>query len=481
MIRKSSLQFRIFLYMILMVVVAFFVISVVTIIEYKERARKYHQDRLIYKEEQIKTQIQYVLSQSSEIVSEENLPKIFEREIFQIANMQNISFNIYNLRGEFLMSSNAFLDEKSINKCIEDNILQKIENSANKRVSRISSKSNGSYQSSYAYFYDNQFKPIGILNIPYFENDSFNEALLYKFLKNIAIVYLVWIFIAVLVSYFLSKYITKNLKSVENLLKNTNLLSKNAKIIENNSTKEIEVLVNAYNLMVEQLEQSKKELSKIEREEAWREMARKVAHEIKNPLTPMKLMVQNFERKFSPKDPEVEKKVEHLCNSLVQHIDSLSEITDAFSSFTSTQEDRKSVDVNKLIRKSIDIFEQNIEFITEQEEILAELDVNQFNRVIINLVKNAVQSVENVEKPKIKIRTWQAGEEIGLMVQDNGVGISKENMERIFEPKFTTKTKGSGIGLAIVKNVVNLHKGTIEVKSKEGEGTKFIIRIKQKE
>lgn len=477
MFGKSSLQFRIFLSMILLVVLSFIVIALVTIEQYRKQSVQYHNERLFRKEEQIKAQIQYVFSQTTYPVETQYIPLIFKNEIYQIANIQNVNFNLYDLQGNLLKSSQAVLDEKFANTCISDTILEHLNSSLDKRFIKQQLIDNKGYQSSYSYVNDNQFKPIVILNIPNFENDSFNETSLKGSLLNLTIAYTILLILTGLIAFLISKYITKSLKTIEQKLTQTQLLQRNEKIILENPSTEISQLISAYNSMVDQIEESKIELAKTERERAWREMAKQIAHEIKNPLTPMRLTIQNFQRRFEPTALDARKKLNEFSETLIQHVDTLSNIASAFSSFTAMpEENREYLDINSIIKRTIDIFNKNyILFSSQTNEIIAFVDKNQINRLFINLLKNAVQATENIKKPLIEISTSITDSEICISVKDNGIGIEKSLQEKIFEPKFTTKSTGSGLGLAMVKNIVENYKGRIVLTSEKNQGAVFVI------
>ena len=240
----------------------------------------------------------------------------------------------------------------------------------------------------------------------------------------------------------------------------TELSKQNKKIYLDNPGEEIEKLISAYNGMIDELGQSAVKLARSEREQAWREMAKQVAHEIKNPLTPMRLSVQSFERKFDPNDPDIHQKVKEYSNTLIQQIDTMSSIASAFSNFAEMPaQQNETLNVVKIVKLALDIFNEDyIHFIADEEEIIAKLDRTQLIRVVTNLVKNAIQAVPDVESPRVLVTVASEGNMVKLSVADNGHGIEKDNEDKIFEPKFTTKTSGMGLGLGMVKNIVETYK-----------------------
>lgn len=224
-------------------------------------------------------------------------------------------------------------------------------------------------------------------------------------------------------------------------MQQTRLNERNEKIILNKASSEIEVLVAAYNNMIDQLEESAAKLARSEREQAWREMAKQVAHEIKNPLTPMRLSVQSFERKFNPEDENIKEKLAEYSQTLIQQIDVMSSIASAFSDFAKMPTQKKEeIEVISVVKLALDIFnEKSIKYLPENKELFAFLDKTQLIRIVTNLVKNAIQATENEENPLIQVEVLEHQNIIKIVVSDNGKGISNDVKDLIFEPKFTTK------------------------------------------
>ncbi|WP_340076383.1 sensor histidine kinase [Leptobacterium sp. I13] len=470
--------------MILLVVVASILIAGVTIYQYREQSKDYHKNRLERKEEQIRASIDYVLQRTTYPVETQYLHLIFKDEIYQIANVQNVNFNLYSLNGDLIKSSLPQLENDSIARCLKPEILNQLDVSPDRHYVEKKVTAGERFQSSYSFITDGKFKPVGILNLPYFEDDSFNTMELREFLVRLGVVYLFMLGIAIVLAYITSKYITRSLKTVSDKLDQTRLSERNEKIIVPSATQEIKSLIDAYNAMIDELEESAVKLARSEREQAWREMAKQVAHEIKNPLTPMRLNVQNFQRKFDPKDPDIEKKMTDYSKTLIQQIDTLSNIASAFSNFANMPaQQNETLNVVKIVKLALDIFNEDyIQFVAEEKEIIAKLDRTQLIRVITNLVKNAIQAIPEDKTPKIVVSVHSEGNKVKITVADNGSGVSEENKDKVFEPKFTTKTSGMGLGLGMVKNIVETYHGTINFTSQSGKGTVFTVTFpKEKE
>lgn len=475
---KLSLRVRIFFAMILLVLIASILILGVTVHQYNEEAQDYHRDRLDRKESAIQSHLNSVIRRTTYPVTTENIPLIFKDEITIVADIHNLQINLYDLDGTLLKSSKETLKIDSISKCIDAEVLNALSNTAERRYVAKNVQNGETFLSSYTYLTDTKFKPLAILNLPYLENDEFLNKELNEFLKRLGYAYVLMLVIAIILALLLSKYITKTLKTISDKIKETRLEKRNKKINIESSSEEISTLVNSYNSMIDELEESAVKLATSEREQAWREMAKQVAHEIKNPLTPMRLSVQSFQRKFDPNDENIHEKVDEYSKTLIQQIDTMSSIASAFSNFAKMPAQKNEMlNVVKIVKLALDIFnEEYIVFNAEEEEIIAKLDRTQLIRVVTNLVKNGIQAIPNdKEDPKIYVEVTSVIDEVKITVSDNGIGISEENKTKIFEPKFTTKSSGMGLGLAMVKNIVETYNGNITFTSQIGEGATFIV------
>lgn len=465
--------------MILLVLVASVLIAGVTIYQYREQAIDYHEARLERKEEQILQAIEFTLQRTTYPITTENLGLIFKDEIYRIAIIENANFNIYDLEGQLIKSSRPKFNIDSVSICLEPHVLNALRSGNSKRYVEINEAAGDTYQASYSLITDSRFKPIGILNLSYFQENSFYENELREFLLRLGAVYLLMLLAAISLAYFISKYITRSLQTISEKLTQTRLAKINEKIYLEDSSEEISKLIAAYNSMIEELEESAAKLARSEREQAWREMAKQVAHEIKNPLTPMRLSVQSFERTFDPSDPKVGEKIAEYSRTLIQQIDTLSSIASAFSTFAKMPaQQNENLDVAAIVKLALDIFnEPYIHFLAEEEGIIAKMDRTQLIRVVTNLVKNAIQAVPDVRHPRILVSVTADRDWAKIMVADNGVGISDVHMEKIFEPKFTTKTSGMGLGLGMVRSIVEGAGGTIKLTSQPGKGTVFTVLL----
>jgi len=477
--KRLSLRSRIFVYMILLVLVASVLIAAVTLFQYNEQSKDYHKQRLERKETQLLSSIDYVIRGTTWPRETEYLDLIFKDKIYEIADNLSVEFNIYDLGGTLVKSSKPSFENDTLVACMSTEILNDLMNSVDKRYVETNETLGGDYRSSYIIFTDFKSKPLGILNVPYFEDDSFNDDELKEFLVRLGYAYFVMLLVAIAFAYFVSRYITRSLKTISSKMNETRLEKRNQKIELKGASEEVSLLVESYNSMIDELEESAVKLARSEREQAWREMAKQVAHEIKNPLTPMRLSVQSFQRKFDPNDPDARQKIDEYSKTLIQQIDTMSSIASAFSNFAKMPAQKnETLNVVEVVDLALDIFaEDYLTFKCDKKEIIAKLDRTQLIRVITNLVKNAIQAISQIDNPKVDIELTDDSKNVIIIVSDNGHGITDENKPKVFEPKFTTKTSGIGLGLAMIKNIIETYNGNITFTSNEGEGSTFKVTL----
>ncbi len=466
--------------MIVMIIVASIILASISIFNFKNQAKQYHRERLENKEQAIKENINYVLTNTTYPLTSGNLSFIFKDKIHELSDIHNLEINIYDLDGNLLKSSKSRFSIDPAAPPIPKYILKLVQSSVEKRYVDIKNSNGVKNRSSYSLIKDDKFKPLGILNLPYVEDDSYYQTELQNFLIGLAQVYSFMLLVAFAVAYFLSSYITKSLKTISDKLGETSLSQKNEKILLEANSKEINLLIKAYNAMVDELEASAVKLAQSEREEAWQEMAKQVAHEIKNPLTPMRLTVQSFQRKFDANDPNLKQKINDYSETLIQQIDTMSSVASAFSNFASMPaQQNETLNVVDVIELTMDIFnEEYVHFKAEEAVIISKIDRTQLIRIITNLVKNAIQSFpENQQNKAVCVNVKKVLNNVIITVADNGLGIAKEDFNRIFEPKFTTKTSGMGLGLSIIKNIIENYNGTITFESQKEKGTTFTVSL----
>ena len=475
---KMSLRLRIFISMILLVFTATLLVLGSTYYQYRTESDQYNTYRQDRKETQLTKQINYIVSKfdlSNNYEKWENFKIDFE----EITKIHNVEYSIFTLEGKPLFYSYLPLEIISNNYSLDEDFCKMLVSLEGGKITKENTTDVGKFQSSYTVLKDEFGKNYAILFFPYFQDVSFAESELNVFLTTLYQIYFIMLVVAIVLAYFISRYVTRSIETIRLKIGQTGLLKKNEKILLKNATKEIDSLVNSYNKMIDDLEDSAEKLAKSEREQAWEEMARQVAHEIKNPLTPMRLTVQSYQNTNSLESKEEKDKLNDFCDTLIEQIDTMSTVATSFSDFATLPKTQlEKSDIVDTTKKVIEIFEQNnISFTTSKESIVIKLDKEQWIRVMTNLIKNSIQSIPSDRDPNINIEITDSNNSVKVLVSDNGLGVLEENKEKIFEPKFTTKTDGMGLGLGIVKNIINSHRGKISYKSKPKKGTKFTISL----
>ena len=326
---------------------------------------------------------------------------------------------------------------------------------------------------------NNMLEDIAYVYFPYYHNESAYKVVFKHYFAYIVGVNLLIIFLSIWLSWIISNNLTNAITRFTSMISKINLFDKNLQPIRYYKNDELNALVKAYNKMISEIADQRERLSYIEKQSAWQEMARQVAHEVKNPLTPMKLMMQNFERKFDPNDPNNETKVKNLSGVIIGQIEVISRVATAFSEFAQLpKRNDEEINLNREIRNVLTIFsDENIFIHASHDNIMMKIDKDYLARIIINLVTNASQAKADNRKSVINVDIEKIEKRIKIIVNDNGVGISPDKLEKIFDPNFTSKNSGMGIGLTMVKRMVEDYNGTVTVVSEVDKGATFKISM----
>ncbi|MGM0647962.1 MAG: ATP-binding protein [Bacteroidota bacterium] len=339
------------------------------------------------------------------------------------------------------------------------------------------------YSSAYMPFRNTHNDVVAYLNIPYYAKQSEMEEEITGFLATFINIYVFLLAISISIALLLTSYITRPLNLIKQQMRRIKLGASNEKIVWENRD-EIGELINEYNKMIDELERSADLLVRSQRESAWREMAKQVAHEIKNPLTPMKLNVQMLQRSYKAKDPNWENKLVRVTDSLVEQIDNLAAIATEFSDFAKMPvSNPREVDVKDVIAHSIELYSNydhvRITSRNNAENTMVKADYKQLTRVFNNILDNAVQAIPKDKDGWIEIELSGENGRLLVSIKDNGQGIPVEMRNKIFSPSFTTKSSGMGLGLTMVKSILQNAGGKIWFQSIENQGTTFYIEIPQ--
>lgn len=337
------------------------------------------------------------------------------------------------------------------------------------------------FYSVYLPFRSEKNQTVAYLSLPYFAKQYELEEEISGFLVAYLNIYLFLILLTLALTILISNYLSKPIKLLREKIQKVRLEVTNEKI-EWNKEDEIGLLIFEYNRMVDELSESAEKLARSQRESAWREMAQQIAHEIKNPLTPMKLNIQYLEKAWKEGGEDFDKKLGRISKNITEQIDSLSDIASQFSSFAAIDQIKlETIPLKNLLLSSIDLFSHlnHIDFKTNlpENELYIQADRNQFIRILNNLLKNAVQSIAEKASGEIVIKLESINEHAEIQIIDNGCGISQNEKPYIFEPRFTTKTGGMGLGLSLVKKMAENANGTISFESEENKGTKFVLNF----
>ena len=475
---KMSLRLRIFISMIFLVFTATLLILGSTYYQYRTESDQYNSYRQERKENQLKRQINY-------LVNKHNLSNNYDdwgdydNDFDEITKIHSVEYSIFTNQGAPLFYSYLPLDIISNNYSLDKDFANMLVTNEEGKFTSENLTDVGKFQASYSVLKNDAGEKYAILFFPYFQDVSFAESELNVFLSTLYQIYFIMLVVAIVLAYFISRFVTRSIETIRVKIGQTGLLKKNEKIYLNNATKEIDSLVNSYNKMIDDLEDSAERLAKTEREQAWQEMAKQVAHEIKNPLTPMRLTVQSFQKNSGFKSEDEKLKLNDFCEILIEQIDTMSNVATSFSDFATLPKTQlEKTDIVEATKKVVEIFEQNnITLETSDENIFVKLDKEQWIRVMTNLIKNSIQSIPYDRESNIKIKITESSKKVKIIVSDNGLGVSKKNREKIFEPKFTTKSDGMGLGLGIVRSIINSHRGKISYKSKNNKGTDFTISL----
>lgn len=404
-----------------------------------------------------------------------------EAFINQIADFYDTDISLFNTKGNLLASSIGKLyDEHIIGQKMHPqayfhlNQLRESQYSQNERIGSLV------FQAAYAPIFDSRNEVVGYLQLPYFSKQVDLVGEISSVVIGFINLYVLLFIIIVAIAYWVSRNISYPLTLIQQRLSRTTLGNINEPILWQRDD-EIGELVKQYNSMIMQLDESARKLAETERQGAWREIARQIAHEIKNPLTPMKLSIQHLQRAYANNDVNIGDKIKRTTNLLIAQIDVLSELANEFSSFAKMPAPTyEQIDVRNTLLQLVDLYTQGNEHnITLRcaDGIYISFDAGYFNRAVSNLIKNAIQAMPENESGEVNIEVIDGNENIRVYVKDNGSGMSEEQAQKIFVPYFSTKISGMGLGLPIVKNMIESGGGSISFTTRLGVGTEFCITL----
>jgi len=415
-----------------------------------------------------------------------------EEELSKIARDADIDINLFDTQGRLytstrpLMYANGYLS-KQINPKAYIRVIEEKEN----QILLDESLGTKHYRTAYAGIKSYDGKLLGVLSIPYFyARPELDRQIIEVIASALSIFTALFLFFLVL-SYFASHVLTKPLRLLTQKIRKTNLDRPNDPLPWR-SDDEIGLLIREYNRMLVKLEESKQALAQNEKQSAWREMAKQVAHEIKNPLTPMKLTLQHLQRTFpntngsdgslGANESATRRVIQRTFDSLLDQIDNLSDIATSFSDFAKMPLPiNETFEVTAVLNKAADLYADDQRITLRRQvvngPVMAIGDRQLIGRILTNLIINGIQSVPLDRKPVLDLRLYTNDDEVQIEIHDNGAGIPEAIHTKVFLPNFSTKRGGSGLGLAIAKRGVEHAGGSIWFETTEGVGTSFFVSL----
>jgi len=468
-------------------VLSFLVIGIATILFFISRYENSNREKLSRVIHVMENEVRISLSELSIFddvvkVYDEAYREKLEKTIDKISEIHAVDVNLYDLDGNLKVSSLPLPYNKGIISTKIDPLayyhLRKLKEVQYFKEEKIG---NLNFISNYVPVIDATGREYAYLNIPYFTSQSKLQEEIANFLVTIINLNAFIFLIAGIVALFITNRITRSFSFISDKMKAVNLGQLN-EAIDWKRDDEIGELVNEYNKMVSKLDESAIALAKSEREGAWREMARQVAHEIKNPLTPMKLSLQYLQKSISNNSKNVKELTANVAQTLVEQIDHLNHIAGEFSQFANIGNTNNEVfDLNEVIKMVTQLHSIDdrlkISWMPLKGPVMIYADRTHINRLFTNLIQNAMQAVPEDRVVQITIEEELVNDNVLIKIKDNGIGIADEVRSKIFTPNFTTKTSGTGLGLAMSKGIVEQAKGNIWFETKAEEGTTFFVEL----
>lgn len=422
-----------------------------------------------------------VLTVENENIATDDYNKYSELGAFinQIADFYDTDITLFDANGKVMASSiSKIYDEGVVSSMMHPSAYYHLKLLRESQFSQDENIALLDFQAAYAPVFKNKSEVLGYLQLPYFNQQADLLAEISSVIVGFINLYVLLFIIIGVIAYLVSRNISYPLTLIQQKLSSTVLGGKN-ELIHWQRDDEIGELVKQYNHMIGQLEESAQKLAETEREGAWREIARQIAHEIKNPLTPMKLSIQHLQRAYKNNDANIGDKLDRTTTLLINQIDTLSELANEFSSFAKMPAPNyEPINVDQALSEMVSLYSlSTTATITLHNTVTSELvfDPSYFSRSIGNIIKNATQAIPEDSEGKITIEAFENTETVTIVVKDNGSGMSEEQASQIFKPYFSTKISGMGLGLPIVKNMIESGGGSITFQSVLGVGTTFTI------
>ncbi len=481
-----TLRRRIHYTMLGIVLASFLVIGIATITFFNNRYQESSRNNLQEITRTVENSIRQYLGNQKAISHPEAFATVTQQPEFQylingLAHQYRIDINIFNTAGMLLTTSRSAIYDKSLLAPIMRADAYQEFSTKNLSLLLQHEKIGAlSYLSGYVPFQNKAGVTTGYINVPYYASQEELKYQVSNILVALINLYAFILLISSLLAVIITNNLTRSLHMIIGKFKRLNLQQN--ELIEWPYDDEIGLLVKEYNKMVQKVETHALMLVQNERESAWREMARQVAHEIKNPLTPMKLNIQYLQQALKLNHPNVRDLTTRIAGSLIEQIDNLSYIASEFSNFAKMPEARPELlELNETLERAVELYlnknNVTVTFLSWREPLRVFIDKSQLLRVCTNLIQNAIQAIPEGQTGRIELMLGRERQNAILSVRDNGNGIPSQLRGNIFKPYFTTKTSGTGLGLAMTRKIIEFWKGAIWFETEEGKGTVFFIRL----
>lgn len=483
---RLTLRKRIQYAMLGVVSVSFVIIGIVTIAYFTSRYRAASTARLQTSMQTARQALQGYLNaahayDNAAIFDSVTQSVPFRKFMTTVATSQKIDINLFDNNGYLFAASEDEIYQKGLlARIMRKDALYQISKTGRSVLIQDERVAGLSYLSAYEPISDENGEVLGYLNVPFFSSEKEIKFQVSNIVITLINVYAFIFLIASLITVYITRWVTGSFNVIIGQFGRLNLQQNER--IQWPYDDEIGLLVAEYNKMVNTVEENAALLARSERETAWREMARQVAHEIKNPLTPMKLNIQYLLQAVRNDAPNIKELAQRVSESVIEQIDNLTYIASEFSNFAKMPEAQPEVlDLAELLDNATGLYrnEQDltVELLRPEGAVNVWSDHSQMLRLFTNLLENAKQAIPEGQKGLIQVRLVRGDNTVTVSVTDNGVGISPDVASRIFQPYFTTKTSGTGLGLAMTKKIIEFWKGAIWFESAHGQGTTFYIRM----
>tara|TARA_B100000809_G_scaffold158654_1_gene155985 strand:+ start:1958 stop:5599 length:3642 start_codon:yes stop_codon:yes gene_type:complete len=479
-IALTDFSTKIQLFIIASIFLSFILFSLGTSYYIKKQYLEKNKTQLAEKVQSVLIELEHKLGEKKKLSSD-----LYDEMTYYLVKFSNVFYtdiDLYNKEGVLLATSRPEIFERAlVSRQMNPEAYHQIHLQKKSKFTHSENIGDLNYISTYVPFRNEKQEILAYMNLPYFAKQNELENELSSFYTALINIYGLLFLISTIIAVFFANYISEPVRMIKNKISALQL-GESYDLLEWDSNDEIGALVFEYNKKVVELQRNASLLVKSERESAWREMAKQVAHEIKNPLTPMKLGIQQLERVAKDKPADLDERIARTAKTLVEQIDTLTKIADEFSNFAQMPKaNEQKINLIPIVETTIDLYrEESIEiYLIEKYDGIANIiaDKDQISRVFSNLIKNAIQAIPETIEGKIVVSFSEEAESFIIEIKDNGTGISEDKKDKIFVPNFTTKTTGMGLGLAMVKNILENAHGDIWFKTKEDIGTSFFVKF----